>query len=296
VSVDPGVPFAGPGPIATARAGRVRSDRMDTLRRLLASKTFLTGLVILLFWIGSALFGSHFTKSAYDSSENTLQGMSGAHWFGTDKLGRDVFARVIAGSREIMIVAALATLLGVVGGTVLGLITGFFPGLIDNSLSRIIDAVLAIPLVITAVVVVTALGISNLTLILTIGGIFSPLIARTVRTAVLVERDLDYVQAAKLRGERAPYIMFVEILPNVTAPILVEATVRLGYAIFFIASLSFIGYGVQPPSPDWGAQVADNYSLISFAWWTVLFPSLAIGSLVVSVNLITDGITHVVDA
>jgi peptide/nickel transport system permease protein len=143
---------------------------------------------------------------------------------------------------------------------------------------------------------VTALGISNLTLILTIGGIFTPLIARTVRTAVLVERDLDYVQAAKLRGERAPYIMFVEILPNVTAPILVEATVRLGYAIFFIASLSFIGYGVQPPSPDWGAQVADNYTLISFAWWTTLFPSLAIASLVISVNLISDGVTHVVDA
>jgi peptide/nickel transport system permease protein len=142
---------------------------------------------------------------------------------------------------------------------------------------------------------VTALGISNVTLILTIGGIFTPLIARTVRTAVLVERDLDYVQAAKLRGERAPYIMFVEILPNVTAPILVEATVRLGYAIFFIASLSFIGYGVQPPSPDWGAQVADNYTLISFAWWTVLFPSLAIASLVISVNLISDGVTHVVD-
>jgi peptide/nickel transport system permease protein len=117
-----------------------------------------------------------------------------------------------------------------------------------------------------------------------------------VRTAVLVERDLDYVQAAKLRGERAPYIMFVEILPNVTAPILVEATVRLGYAIFFIASLSFIGYGVQPPSPDWGAQVADNYTLISFAWWTVLFPSLAIASLVISVNLISDGVTQVVDA
>jgi peptide/nickel transport system permease protein len=194
-----------------------------------------------------------------------------------------------------MIVATLATILGGVGGTVLGLVTGYFGKWVDNALSRIIDAVLAIPLVVTAVVVVTALGISNLTLILTIGGIFTPLIARTVRTAVLVERDLDYVQAAKLRGERAPYIMFVEILPNVTAPILVEATVRLGYAIFFIASLSFIGYGVQPPSPDWGAQVADNYTLISFAWWTVLFPSLAIASLVISVNLISDGVTHVVD-
>jgi len=294
VSIDPGMSIAAPLPIPPGTT-RTRSDRTDTFRRLLASKTFLCGSLVLLFWIGSALFGTHFTKSAYDSSENTLQGMSGAHWFGTDKLGRDVFARVIAGSREIMVVAALATILGVVGGTVLGLLTGYFGKWVDNALSRGIDAVLAIPLVVTAVVVVTALGISNLTLILVIGGIFTPLIARTVRTAVLVERDLDYVQAAKLRGERAPYIMFVEILPNVTAPILVEATVRLGYAIFFIASLSFIGYGVQPPSPDWGAQVADNYTLISFAWWTVLFPSLAIASLVISVNLISDGVTHVVD-
>jgi peptide/nickel transport system permease protein len=295
VSVDPGMSIAAPVPIPPAGSARSRSDRTDTLRRLLASKTFLIGSLVLLFWIGAALFGTAFTKSAYDSSENTLQGISSAHWFGTDKLGRDVFARVIAGSREIMVVATFATILGVVGGTVLGLVTGYFGKWVDNALSRIIDAVLAIPLVVTAVVVVTALGISNVTLILTIGGIFTPLIARTVRTAVLVERDLDYVQAAKLRGERAPYIMFVEILPNVTAPILVEATVRLGYAIFFIASLSFIGYGVQPPSPDWGAQVADNYTLISFAWWTVLFPSLAIASLVISVNLISDGVTHVVD-
>jgi peptide/nickel transport system permease protein len=287
--------IAAPVPIPPSGSARMRSDRTDTLRRLLASKTFLIGSLVLLFWIGAALFGTAFTKSAYDSSENTLQGISSAHWFGTDKLGRDVFARVIAGSREIMVVATFATILGVVGGTVLGLVTGYFGKWVDNALSRIIDAVLAIPLVVTAVVVVTALGISNVTLILTIGGIFTPLIARTVRTAVLVERDLDYVQAAKLRGERAPYIMFVEILPNVTAPILVEATVRLGYAIFFIASLSFIGYGVQPPSPDWGAQVADNYTLISFAWWTVLFPSLAIASLVISVNLISDGVTHVVD-
>ena len=233
-----------------------------------------------------AIFGEHLTKSAYDRATNTLQGMSSAHWFGTDKLGRDVFARVIAGSREIMIVAALATILGVVGGTVLGLVTGYFRGVVDNAISRVMDAVLAIPLDhhrrrrrdrARHLERHPDPGHRR---------VFTPLIARTVRTAVLVERDLDYVQAAKLRGERAPYIMFVEILPNVTAPILVEATVRLGYAIFFIASLSFLGYGVQPPSPDWGAQVADNYTLISFAWWTVLFPSLAIASLVISVNLI----------
>jgi peptide/nickel transport system permease protein len=293
-TVDPGFPLAAELPLPPGPT-RTRSDRMDTLRRVFQSKTFIAGLIVLLFWVCAAIFGEHLTKSAYDSSTDTLQGMSGTHWFGTDTLGRDVFARVIAGSREIMVVAAFATILGVIGGTVVGLITGYFSGAIDNSISRVADAILAIPLIILAVTVVTALGVSNVTLILIIGAIFTPLIGRTVRTAVLVERGLDYVQAAKLRGERAPYIMFVEILPNVMAPILVEGTVRLGYSIFFISSLSFLGFGIEPPSPDWGAQVAANYTLISFAWWTVLFPSLAIASLVISINLITDGITHVVE-
>jgi peptide/nickel transport system permease protein len=284
-----------PSPLPAPGVAPTRSDRADTYRRLFASKTFLAGLVILVFWVLAALVGTHFTKSAYDSSENTLQGVSGAHWFGTDKLGRDIFARVIAGSSEILIVAPLATLLGVVGGTVVGLLTGYFRGAVDNILSRAMDALLSLPLVITAVVAITSLGISDTTLVFTIGVVFTPLVGRTVRTAVLVERDLDYVQAAKLRGERPPYIMFVEILPNVVAPILVEFTVRLGYAIFTVASLSFLGYGEQPPSPDWGAQVADNYQLISFAWWTVLFPALAIASLVIAVNLISDGVTQVVD-
>jgi peptide/nickel transport system permease protein len=297
LSADAGIPVAPlPGaPLGAPVAARVRSDRGDTLRRLLASKTFVAGAVILLFWICAALFGSHLTKSAYATGENSLTGMSSTHWFGTDKVGRDVFARVIAGSREILEIATLATLVGVVGGTIVGLATGYFRGVVDNVLSRIIDALLALPLIIVAIVAVTSLGVSNFTLIVTIGAIFTPLIARTVRTAVLVERDLDYVQAAKLRGERAPYIMFVEILPNVTAPILVETTVRVGYAIFTIASLSYLGYGVQPPSPDWGLQVADNYSVFSFAWWTVLYPALAIASLVISVNLISDGVTQVVD-
>src|ERR687883_860445 len=146
-------------------------------------------------------------------------------------------------------------------------------------------------------VAIVALGHSTRTLILVIGVVFLPLVTRTVRAAVLGERELEYVQAARLRGERAPYVMFVEILPNVMGPIVVEATVRLGYAIFAVAGLTFLGFGVQPPSPDWSLQIAQNYTLLAGGsyWWTVLFPSLAIASLVVGVNLIADGLTQVLD-
>jgi peptide/nickel transport system permease protein len=147
------------------------------------------------------------------------------------------------------------------------------------------------------VVIVVALGKSTLTIIITVGVLFTPLVARTVRAAVLAERELDYVPAARLRGERSWYIMFAEILPNVTGPIIVEATVRLGYAVFTVAGLSFLGFGVQQPTPDWAADISNNYTLIDGGnyWWTVLFPALAIASLVIAINLIADGITQVLE-
>ena len=158
---------------------------------------------------------------------------------------------------------------------------------------RIVDAFLAIPLVILATVALVSLGPSKGTLIVVIGIVFAPIIARTVRAAVLSERELEYVEAARLRNERAPYIMFAEILPNVTAPIVVEFTVRLGYAIFAIATLTFLGFGVQPPSPDWGLQIKENYVILNGGyWWPTLFPALAIALLVVSINLIADGLTR----
>ncbi len=218
------------------------------------------------------------------------------HFFGTDSLGRDVFSRVLAGSRDILLIAPLATLLATLVGTTLGLITGYFKGIADDTISRVIDALLAIPLILLAVTVVAALGSrSTWTVIIVIAAVFSPIVARTVRAAVLGEADLDYVEAARLRGERSPYVMFSEVLPNVMPPILVEATIRLGYAIFAVATLSFIGFGLQPPSPDWAVQIADNYQDLAFEWWTVLFPALAIASLVVAVNLVSDSVQQVLE-
>ncbi|MCW6511681.1 ABC transporter permease [Lichenifustis flavocetrariae] len=270
------------------RSGPVRWERT---RLLLSTPTFMVGLAILLFWVGCATVGQTLVDPLADDMMNSLLPPSAEHWFGTDQLGRDMFARVIAGSRDILIVAPLATVLGIVCGTLLGLIMGFFPGLVDDLLSRLIEAVLALPLLILALVALTALGASNGTVIVAIGLAFTPQVARVVRSAVMSERHLDYVAAARLRGETAVYIMVVEILPNILPPITVELTVRLGYAIFTVATLSFLGVGLQPPSPDWGLAISENYALIGGGyWWTVLFDALAIGSLVVSINLIAEGL------
>jgi len=270
-----------------------RSPWGEALHSLLRSGTFLTGLVIVLFWVVCAIFGDHFVP--YDPLDadiiNTLAPPSAEHWFGTDQLGRDVFSRVIVGSRDILTVAPLATLLATIAGTALGLLIGYFRGIVDDIISRVLEAFMAIPVVIVALLAIVALGTSKVTVIIVIGLSFAPIIARTVRSAVLAERELDYVAAAKLRHEGALHTMFVEILPNVIPPILVETTVRLGYAIFAVATLSFMGFGIQPPSPDWGLSISSNYGMIGGGfWWTVLFDALAIASLVIGVNLVADGV------
>jgi peptide/nickel transport system permease protein len=275
-----------------------RTARQERLRLVLRSPTFIVGAVIVGTWIVCAVGNTHLTP--YDPLATDLVGKlrppSGRHLFGTDQLGRDVLSRVVAGARGILIVAPLATLLGTVAGTALGLVTGYFRGIVDEVLMRLVDAFLALPVVIVGMLGLVALGPSTVTVILVIGIVFTPIIARTVRAAVLAEREQEYVQAAKLRRERAPYVMFVELLPNVLAPVLVEFTVRLGYAIFATATLSFLGFGIQPPAPDWGLTIFEHYGFISGGfWWPVLFPALAIASLVVGVNLISDGTSQALE-
>jgi peptide/nickel transport system permease protein len=273
-------------------------DFKHSLGLILRSGSFLIGFVIVAFWVFCAIFGHSVVPydPFADDMLNSLLPPSGEHWFGTDQLGRDVFSRVIAGARDILTVAPLATLISTVLGTALGLVMGYFGGWIDEVISRLVDAVLALPTVIVALLALTALGTSTVTVLFVIGFTYSPIIARTVRAAVLAERNLDYVSAAELRRENQLYIMFAEILPNVVAPILVESTVRLGYSIFTVATLSFIGFGIQPPSPDWGLSIASNYGLIGGGyWWTVLFDGIAIASLVIGVNLMADGIASALD-
>jgi peptide/nickel transport system permease protein len=300
---DPVSPAAGAAPATLEQLlppggtrSEARSARNERLRLLVRTPSVLLGLLVLLFWVVCAILGSRITPydPIFGQSGGTLAHPSWSHLFGTDRLGRDVFSRVLAGARDILLIAPAATLLGTVVGTALGLVIGYFRGIVDDVISRVIDAVLVLPVIVTGVVVITALNNrSAFVVTLLIGFVFAPLIARTVRAAVLAEGELDYVQAARLRGENAVYVMFKEILPNVMPPIVVEFTVRLGYAIFAVAGLTFIGLGLQPPSPDWAVQVFEYFSSIDPYWWATLFPALAIASLVIAVNLVADGIREV---
>jgi peptide/nickel transport system permease protein len=255
----------------------------------------LIGVLVLAFWVFCALFpGVAPYDPIFDNQFPTNLPPEWGHVFGTDTNGRDILSRVLAGSRSILLIAPAAVVIGTVLGTSLGLVTGYMRGLVDDGISRVVDAFLALPLIVIAILIVTSIGsTSRWVVTVTIGIIFTPVISRTVRAAVLAETELDYVQAARLRGERSGYIMFSEILPNVLPVVVVEFTVRLGYAIFAVASLTFIGFGVSPPSPDWAAQINQYWTLIDPYWWMTLFPALAIASLVVAVNLVSDGVREV---
>lgn len=250
------------------------------------------GIVMASLWMVSAVGASWIAP--YSAVEvdflNTLKPPSLTHWFGTDQFGRDVLSRVIYGGAYVLSIAPAATLLGLVLGTAIGLIAAYFGQWLDEIIMRSLDAVMAFPIVILAMLALTFLGTSSWNVILVIGLVFAPLIARTVRAAALVEVRKEYVQAAQLRGENPFYIMAMEILPNVRGPLAVEGTIRLGYAVFTSATLGFLGLGVQPPTPDWGLMVNENQAMLTTAPWTVLFPALAIAYVVVAISLITDGL------
>jgi len=271
-----------------------RRQRRYLMRALLRSPTFMTGLVIVLFWVFMAIFSTFLTQSPTNvDAMATLQAPSAAHWFGTDDLGRDVLARTMAGARTVLVIAPLATLLALLWGGIIGLVAGFYRGFTDEIMMRLVDVLLALPIIITSILILSLLGKSLAIVIVVIGALFTPVVSRTVRSAVIGEREREYVMAARLRGERSAFVMAREILPNITQPIIVEGTIRLGYAVFTAATLSFLGFGLEPPSPDWGLTIATERIFLQIAPWTVLFPAAALASLVVGVNLITDGLSRV---
>jgi peptide/nickel transport system permease protein len=280
-----------------SNAGRTFTQRLgirkERLALLLKSKITLIGLSIVAIWIILAILAP--VIAPYPPNERAGEFTappSRAHIMGTDRLGRDVFSRLLYGSRPILILSPLSVLSAMAVGIVLGLTAGFFGGNVDELIMRVLDAIMAFPTLLLYMIIIAAIGASriNVVLAITIGG--TPGIARLVRSLALDVRSREFVQAARLRGESSMYIMFREILPNCLGPLVVDGCLRIGYATFAIGSLGFLGLGLPPPDPDWGRMVAEGRSWIISAPWTVIFPALAISSLVTGLNLFADGINE----
>lgn len=272
---------------------------MRTLRTLAQRPLTLIGITLTLIFILAALFGPNLAPYPFDSFVRDSAGTvarrvpPGAEFlFGTDRLGRDVFSRILWGARDVIGVAGLATTLSVIFGTVIGLAIGYRGGWIDELVSRGFDSLLAIPALVLALVMLATLGPSAWGITVVIVLLYTPIVTRVIRSATLGLRAAGYVEAARLRGESTAYILFREILPGVLPALAVEAALRFSYAIFLTASLGFLGLGVQPPSPDWGRMVYEA-RLDERAPWAMWFPAASIALLVISVNLTADGLRRV---
>jgi peptide/nickel transport system permease protein len=232
------------------------------------------------------------------------EGPSAAHPLGTDDLGRDVWSRLIYGARVVLVIlpvsedfwipggtALWGVFLGLLVGSTLGLMGGYLGGWVDEIVMRVLDAMMAFPVILLYMIIIAAVGASATNVVLAIAIVGIPGIARLVRSLALDIRTRDYIRAAETRGESVWYIMFVEILPNARGPIIIDAMLRVGYAIFAMGTLGFLGLGLPPPSPDWGSMVAKGRQFIlSGSPWAALWPSIAIASLVVGLNLFADGL------
>ncbi len=288
-----------PGP------GRVKKIR-ESLSVLLSSRIAMVGLGIVLFWVFVAIFAPLLTPYTplEQDWKSPNQGPSSAHILGTDELGRDLWSRLIYGARIVLVILPISEKYWVPGGTAvwgvfvallvgttLGLISGYYGGWLDEIVMRLLDAMMAIPIILLFLIIMAALGASAVNVVIAITIVGTPGIARLVRSLTLDIRTREYIRAAETRGESPWYIMFVEILPNARGPIIVDAMLRVGYAIFAMGTLGFLGLGMPPPSPDWGSMVAKGREFIlEGAFWAALWPSLAIASLVVGLNLLADGL------
>jgi peptide/nickel transport system permease protein len=273
---------------------------------LFSSKIATVGLVIVLFWVIVAVFAPLFTqyKPLEQDWKAPNQGPSSAHILGTDELGRDLWSRLIYGARVILVQMPITENFWIPGGTALwgvivalivgmtlGLLGGYYGGWIDEIIMRLLDAMMAVPIILLYMIIMAALGASAINVVIAITIVGTPGIARLVRSLTLDIRTREYIRAAETRGESPWHIMFVEILPNARGPIIIDAMLRVGYAIFAMGTLGFLGLGIPPPSPDWGSMVAKGREFIlTGSPWATLWPCIAIASLVVGLNLLADGL------
>lgn len=272
-------------------------------RSLRKHPSAMVGGIIVVLFILMAVFSTYIIPHSSISGELSnrlappvwLEGGTAEHILGTDEQGIDLLSRVIAGARVSIAVGLIATLISVIIGTGLGLITGYFRGWFDSIISRIADLLLAFPFLIFAIGMMAFLGPGFLNLILALTFIGWVEFFRLTRGEVLVEQNKEYVEAAQSLGRRSFQIMVDEILPNILQTIMVLATLRFGYMIIMEASLSFLGLGIQPPTPAWGTMIATGREYMLSAWWLSTFPGIILLLLVLSINLFGEGLRDIMD-
>lgn len=249
------------------------------------------GLAVIAFWSAAAIFGPALLSQSGDAGGgDVFAPISAAHWLGTDYLGRDMLARVIEGARYTVGVAFFATLLASGSGTLLALLAAASGRWIDSTLSRVLDTLTAIPSKMFALLIVAGFGSSIPVLVVTAGVIYLPGSYRMSRALAVNINALDYVTVARARGEGTGYVMLQEILPNITGPMLADFGLRFVYVVLLLASLSFLGLGIQPPEADWGSLVRENIETLASGGAAVIAPSIAIASLTIAVNLVIDNL------
>ena len=261
-------------------------------RRLLGTPQGLLGTVIVGLVALAAVLGPWLAP--YDPETFNygarFEGPGPEFLLGTDQFGRDILSRLLHGASTTLFLAVFATLVGTGAGAVLGTASAFLGGRVDEVVMRTIDAVMAIPGLLFALLIVTALGPSGLNALIAIGIAFAPGMARIARSVALAVRKQDYVNAAIARGESAAYIVGREMLPNVVAPIVVETTIRVAFAVMLLATLSFLGLGAQPPSSEWGLMVSEARQYLFRNPWMLVWPGIAIALVAVGFNLLGDGL------
>jgi peptide/nickel transport system permease protein len=282
-------------PSSSAVKGAVPAEGrrfLSSFRSLFDRPVTAIGTSIFLLFLFLAVTGPWLAP--YGSNEQVYadarQPPSTEHWFGTDHLGRDVFSRILHGSREVLFEAGIGTMLAVLCGMTFGLIAGYRRGWIDEVMMRFFDSLLALPALLLALLLLGTVGRSRFSVLIVIVIVYTPIVARVARSVVLSVREKAFVEAAKIQGESGGRIMFREILPSVMPALTVEGALRFSYAIFLVASLGFLGVGVQPPSPNWGLMVAEARPHVTQLPWSLFFPAAAIALLVIGVNLMADGI------
>ena len=262
-------------------------------------QSFRIGLIILVLHLIIAATGPFWAPYGFSQMGTgiPLSGMTWKHPFGVDQLGRDVFSRVVHGGHIVILLSLSGTALGLVVGAILGLLSGYIGGWFDNALQRVLEALISIPFLVLALIAIASAGPqlsgNPILVVLVVALVYAPRIARMARAAAIDIATRDYVTMARLRGESAWSVMRRELLPNATSVLLVEFALRAGYAPVLIGSLGFLGFGLRPPTPEWGLMISENRALIIITPVTVLGPGLALASLVVGLNLFTEGLARI---